>query len=92
MIGTFALALATHPSSISGRKSLPPLPLSRAPSLVSFIAGAGGGLVASIATCPLDVVKTKLQAQQVISGQHGYEGVAGEHPRTRVTRTYIRVI
>jgi len=26
----------------------------------SMIAGAGGGLVASIATCPLDVVKTKL--------------------------------
>lgn len=40
-----------------------------------MIAGAGGGLVASIATCPLDVIKTKLQAQQAISGQHGYEGV-----------------
>ncbi|KIY44767.1 mitochondrial NAD transporter [Fistulina hepatica ATCC 64428] len=38
-------------------------------------AGAGGGLVASIATCPLDVVKTKLQAQRAVQGQHGYEGI-----------------
>ena len=87
MIGTSPIPLAAHPSSISGRKSLPPLTLSRAPSPVSFAAGAGGGLVASIATCPLDVVKTKLQAQQAISGQHGYEGVAGEYLRTGVTRT-----
>ncbi|KAI0917374.1 hypothetical protein AcW1_007425 [Taiwanofungus camphoratus] len=41
----------------------------------SMIAGAGGGLVASIATCPLDVIKTRLQAQQAVSGQKGYEGV-----------------
>jgi solute carrier family 25 folate transporter 32 len=40
-------------------------------------AGAGGGLVASIATCPLDVVKTKLQAQRAIQGQLGYLGVLG---------------
>lgn len=42
-----------------------------------MIAGAGGGLVASIATCPLDVVKTKLQAQQYTRGQAGYEGILG---------------
>ncbi|PFH53362.1 hypothetical protein AMATHDRAFT_137919 [Amanita thiersii Skay4041] len=41
----------------------------------SMIAGAGGGLVASVATCPLDVVKTKLQAQRAIAGQQGYLGV-----------------
>ncbi|KIO11718.1 hypothetical protein M404DRAFT_994430 [Pisolithus tinctorius Marx 270] len=41
----------------------------------SVIAGAGGGLVASIATCPLDVVKTKLQAQQAVAGQESYQGV-----------------
>jgi len=41
-------------------------------------AGAGGGLVASIATCPLDVVKTKLQAQRYSQGQKGYEGVIGQ--------------
>ncbi|KAF8630821.1 hypothetical protein AX17_005180 [Amanita inopinata Kibby_2008] len=41
----------------------------------SMIAGAGGGLVASVATCPLDVVKTKLQAQRAIIGGHGYLGV-----------------
>ncbi|KAF5340669.1 hypothetical protein D9611_007457 [Ephemerocybe angulata] len=40
----------------------------------SMIAGAGGGLVASIATCPLDVVKTKLQAQRAVAGQEGYQG------------------
>lgn len=43
----------------------------------SMIAGAGGGLVASIATCPLDVVKTKLQAQRTVPGQSGYEGILG---------------
>ena len=41
-------------------------------------AGAGGGLVASIATCPLDVIKTKLQAQRYSQGQKGYEGVIGQ--------------
>ncbi|GJF00275.1 mitochondrial carrier [Phanerochaete sordida] len=40
-----------------------------------MLAGAGGGLAASIATCPLDVIKTKLQAQQVRSGQKGYQGI-----------------
>ncbi|KAH7870942.1 mitochondrial NAD transporter [Lentinula edodes] len=43
----------------------------------SMIAGAGGGFVASVATCPLDVVKTKLQAQRFVQGQVGYEGIAG---------------
>ncbi|KIM56571.1 hypothetical protein SCLCIDRAFT_132385 [Scleroderma citrinum Foug A] len=43
----------------------------------SIIAGAGGGLVASIATCPLDVIKTRLQAQQAVPGQQGYQGVLG---------------
>jgi len=41
----------------------------------SMIAGAGGGLVASVATCPLDVIKTKLQAQTTARGQVGYLGV-----------------
>ncbi|KAJ6512068.1 mitochondrial NAD transporter [Mycena polygramma] len=41
----------------------------------SMIAGAGGGLIASVATCPLDVVKTKLQAQRAVQGHHGYEGI-----------------
>ncbi|KAJ7288512.1 mitochondrial NAD transporter [Mycena rebaudengoi] len=41
----------------------------------SMIAGAGGGLIASIATCPLDVVKTKLQAQRAIQGHHSYQGI-----------------
>ncbi|KAF9523881.1 mitochondrial NAD transporter [Crepidotus variabilis] len=43
----------------------------------SMIAGAGGGLVASVATCPLDVIKTKLQAQRAVQGQQGYLGVIG---------------
>lgn len=44
----------------------------------SIIAGAGCGFVASVATCPLDVIKTKLQAQQAIRRQKGYEGIVGE--------------
>ncbi|KAF8695239.1 hypothetical protein AX14_001846 [Amanita brunnescens Koide BX004] len=42
----------------------------------SMIAGAGGGFVSSIATCPLDVIKTKLQAQRAVVGQPGYLGIA----------------
>ncbi|KAJ7855943.1 mitochondrial NAD transporter [Mycena olivaceomarginata] len=41
-------------------------------------AGAGGGLIASVATCPLDVVKTKLQAQRQVRGHYGYEGILGK--------------
>lgn len=43
------------------------------------VAGAGGGLVASIATCPLDVVKTKLQAQTLARGHADYLGVLGTY-------------
>lgn len=45
--------------------------------VVLLEAGAGGGLVASIATCPLDVIKTKLQAQRAVQGQQAYLGVFG---------------
>ena len=38
-------------------------------------AGAGAGLVSSIVTCPLDVVKTSLQAQHHARDAEGYEGV-----------------
>ncbi|KAF9162379.1 hypothetical protein DFQ26_003591 [Actinomortierella ambigua] len=42
------------------------------------IAGAGAGLVTSIVTCPLDVVKTRLQNQGVATGaQKSYKGTAG---------------
>jgi hypothetical protein len=50
-------------NSLTGEPSLP--------------AGAGGGLAASIATCPLDVVKTKLQAQRATIGQADYLGITG---------------
>ena len=38
-------------------------------------AGAGAGFVASVVTCPLDVVKTRLQAQHLARDAEGYEGV-----------------
>ena len=50
-------------------------------SFLFLEAGAGGGLVASIATCPLDVIKTKLQAQRAVQGQQAYLGVFGVHFR-----------
>jgi solute carrier family 25 (mitochondrial folate transporter), member 32 len=53
-------------------------------SLFAF-AGAGGGLVASIATCPLDVIKTKLQAQTVARGHAGYLGVLGASSSSRTS-------
>jgi solute carrier family 25 folate transporter 32 len=46
-----------------------------------MIAGAGGGLAASIATCPLDVVKTKLQAQRATRGQADYLGISATFRR-----------
>jgi solute carrier family 25 (mitochondrial folate transporter), member 32 len=45
----------------------------------SMIAGAGAGLISSVVTCPLDVVKTKLQAQgKIVPGSVGYKGLFGE--------------
>ena len=41
----------------------------------SMVAGAGAGLVSSIVTCPLDVIKTRLQAQHLARDAEGYEGV-----------------
>lgn len=43
----------------------------------SAIAGAGAGLVTSIAGCPLDVIKTKLQAQDLAHTSVGYRGIRG---------------
>lgn len=45
------------------------------PQFHSMLAGAGAGLVASIVTCPLDVVKTRLQAQALARNAKDYEGV-----------------
>ncbi|OCF33677.1 solute carrier family 25 (mitochondrial folate transporter), member 32 [Kwoniella heveanensis BCC8398] len=65
-------------SSFSSSSSSKPFPLNHVnipPQFHSMTAGAGAGLVASITTCPLDVVKTRLQAQHYAKGAEGYEGV-----------------
>ncbi|KAG8997998.1 hypothetical protein FRB93_013891 [Tulasnella sp. JGI-2019a] len=43
----------------------------------SIVAGASAGFVSSVVTCPLDVIKTKLQAQKIPHGAPGYLGIAG---------------
>jgi len=46
-------------------------------SAPATLAGAGAGLVSSVATCPLDVIKTKLQAQKAARGGANYLGIVG---------------
>jgi len=43
----------------------------------SIVAGAAAGFVSSVVTCPLDVIKTKLQAQKTPVGAPGYLGITG---------------
>ncbi|WVQ87862.1 hypothetical protein IAS59_001593 [Cryptococcus gattii] len=45
------------------------------PQFHSMTAGAGAGLVSSIVTCPLDVVKTRLQAQAASVNHKDYQTV-----------------
>ncbi|WRT70732.1 uncharacterized protein IL334_007730 [Kwoniella shivajii] len=63
-------------SSPASGKLFPHNHITIPPQFHSMTAGAGAGLVASITTCPLDVVKTRLQAQQHALGSEGYESVS----------------
>lgn len=55
----------------------------------STFAGAGAGLVTAIAGCPLDVIKTKLQAQEFAHGTVGYKGVVGAYWKFTCGRVLI---
>lgn len=67
-------------SSIATSSAAPPvLPLHHLRHLnQSMLSGAGAGLISSVVTCPLDVIKTRLQAQEIGRGKVGYEGVLGQ--------------
>jgi solute carrier family 25 folate transporter 32 len=63
------------PDAAERRRSRWLTPATLALHTQSMIAGAGGGFVSSIATCPLDVIKTKLQAQAAAHRSATYRGV-----------------
>jgi solute carrier family 25 folate transporter 32 len=43
------------------------------------LAGAGAGLAAAVVTCPLDLVKTRIQNQsRPVQGVHYYRGTFGK--------------
>jgi solute carrier family 25 folate transporter 32 len=47
-------------------------------NLKHSVAGAGAGIISSIVTCPLDVAKTRLQNQGILSpGEKMYKGTVG---------------
>jgi hypothetical protein len=75
-----------HPAASSSSSSSSPASSSRPPLHhlrhlnQSMLSGAGAGLISSVVTCPLDVLKTRLQAQMIGKGQVGYEGVIGQSP------------
>lgn len=43
----------------------------------SLVSGASAGLVTSVITCPLDVIKTKIQAGEGRGGTKASQGVVG---------------
>jgi hypothetical protein len=63
------------PAPSSAQPQPKPLPFTISKKFHSMTAGAGAGLVSSIVTCPLDVVKTRLQAQHLSRDSAEYEGV-----------------
>lgn len=66
-------------SSSSSAPSPQALPLHHLRHLnMSMLSGAGAGLISAVVTCPLDVLKTRLQAQTIGRGKVGYEGVLGQ--------------
>src|SRR5450432_2860638 len=51
--------------------------MGRSDSSLNAIAGAVGGFTSGVVTCPLDVIKTKLQAQGGFRPQAGHGNAAG---------------